>query len=119
MNNQTITAELREVILEALKTKKCNNSDDLQRLHEELFDNFDKQTGDSIKYIVGQEEAEQWLTKHGLDYWDAYYYVKNREEDRWCEMVTETDTESIVDGFVYWYAVDVIFEVADELNIKY
>ena len=103
MNNQTITQELKEVILEALKHRECNNLEDLLRLHNELFN--------EDYYIIGHWEARQWLKKHDVDAFEAIAYVRDNEMAEFGEMSIDITPESVVNAFVYWYSMDLVHDL--------
>ena len=118
MNYPTITEELKEVILDALKQPEIEeaiknesyDSNNRYDLHDQLFN--------EDYYIIGYWNAEQWLIKHDVDAFEVIHYVKAIEERHFGKMTTDMNSEAIANSFVYWYAMEVIDEITTELNIK-
>jgi len=63
-------------------------------------------------YIIGYCKADNWLTKHGLNVFEAIRICNDYEQEHFGEIQTTFDNaEKLVNHLVYWYGQDLCNEL--------
>jgi hypothetical protein len=106
---QSIKNELKSYVRDSIK-EKLNYGDvthDISEMHQEMF-NMDY-------YIIGYYQAERWLEDHGLTVFEAIREVNENEKLHFGETKIYDDAESLVNMLVYFYSMEIMYDMENEI----
>ena len=89
---QSILTEHVAMIADAINDGRVN-ADNYDDVHHEVFN--------TDYFIIGYYQASQWLEKNNIDVFDAIEVVHDYEKDNFGEVMTDINSESIVNMFSY------------------
>ncbi len=68
-------------------------------------------------YIIGYQQAKQWLDDYDLSAWDVIEEVQRYEQDNFGETYTGVNAESMVNMYVYILGEQIIQEIKEEKDL--